>query len=291
MGGDLVDKGSDLNYTAFVNRCNQFFQETGIPIIPTMGNHEFYGVTPKGSEIARYKKYIGSTNFPLDISSQGLPDSLTVVAFNDAKPRKPVKLKIPDRVHSCNTISRDYHVFYFRDNYIHLDPLAPDKFSHFPDYLNQSKGNHIIVTMHVPPRKDPLPVTLDQLIQSEYAYCVSQNPVISMPNLKMYYRDLWMLVHGNSNWSFNLDSTQLFVNEVKNRRKVELILTGHVHTYYHFPLMEANHPLDVVISGGGGNTSAQAISASQPVTKYHYIQVKYDSILGRFIYIKVDAGN
>lgn len=291
IGGDLVDKGSSANYTAFINRCNQFYNETNIPIIPTIGNHEFYGVSPKDTEIQRYKQYIGSVNFPLEISNKGLPDSLSVVAFNDAKPRKPVKIKIPDRAHNCNTITRDRHVFYFRENYIHLDPLAPEKFSHFPQYLNQSKGNHIIVTSHVPPRKNPLATTLDELIQSEYAFCVSKNPVISMPNLKSYYRDLWMLVHGNSQYSYNLDSTQMYVDEIKNRQKVELLLTGHVHTYYHFALTEANHPLEVVISGGGGNHSAQAISASQPVTKYHYLQIKYDTALQRYYHIKVDAGN
>jgi predicted MPP superfamily phosphohydrolase len=291
IGGDLVDKGSDANYTAFVNRCNRFFLDTGIPIIPTMGNHEFYGVSPNETEIQRYRKYIGNANFPVEISAQGLPASLTVVAFNDAKPRKPVKLKIQDRANNCKTITRDRHVFYFRDNYIHLDPLAPEKFSHFPEYLNQSRGEHIVVTSHVPPRKTPLPETLDALIQKEYAHCVSQNPVISMSKLKSYYRDLWMLVHGNSDYSYNLDSTQMLVNEIKNRQKVELVLTGHVHTYYTFPLAEANHPLQVVISGGGGNKSAQAITSSQPVTKYHYIQVKYDATLRRFYHIKVDAGN
>jgi predicted MPP superfamily phosphohydrolase len=291
IGGDLVDSGSGQNYTAFSARCNRFFSETGIPIIPTMGNHEFYGVTPKGSELTRYNQYIGNANFPIEISNRGLPDSLTIVAFNDAKPRKPAKVQIPDRSNSCKTITKDYHVFYFRDNYIHLDPKAPDKYSHFTQYLDQSQGNHILVTMHVPPRKNPLPQMLDQFIQREYDACVASNPVISMDDLKMYYRDLWMLVHGNSDWSNYLDSTQMFVDEVKNRRKVELILTGHVHSYYTFPLSEADHRLDVVVSGGGGNHSARSYTPTHPVTKYHYIKVQYDQTLNRFVYSKVDAGN
>lgn len=291
IGGDLVDRGSIQNYNAFVDRCNRFYNETDIPIIPTMGNHEFYGVSPKGSELDRYKQYIGNANFPIEISDKGLPDSLTIVAFNDAKPRKPVREQIPDRANNCSTITKDYHVFYFRDNYIHLDPKAPEKYSHFTQYLDQSRGNHVIVTMHVPPRKNPLPQMLDQFIQREFAYCVAHNPVISMDGLKTYYRDLWMLVHGNSNWSNYLDSTQMFIDEVKNRRKVELILTGHVHTYYTFPLSEADHKLDVVVSGGGGNHSARSYTTTHPVTRYHYMRIQYDMALNRFVYSKVDAGN
>jgi len=291
IGGDLVDSGSGQNYTAFCARCERFYVETGIPVIPAMGNHEFYGVSPKGSELTRYKQYIGDANFSIEISNKGMPDSLTIVAFNDAKPRKPAKVQIPDRSNHCNTITKDWHVFYFRDNYIHLDPMAPEKYSHFTQHLNESQGNHILVTMHVPPRKNPLPQMLDQFIQREYADCVAQNPVISMDNLKTYYRDLWMLVHGNSDWSNFLDSTQMLVDELKNRGKVELVLAGHVHTYYTFSLSEANHRLDVVVSGGGGNRSARTYTPTHPVTRYHYMRIQYDSVINRFVYTKVDAGN
>ena len=292
IGGDMIDKGNIQNYTAFIDICNQFYAQTGIPIIPTMGNHEFYGVSANTNEISRYKKYMGSTNYPLEISNKGLKDSLTVVAFNDAKPHKLEKISYPDigKGKNCAKKTNTKHLFYFPHNYIHYSSLAPKNFSHFPDYLNNSQGNHIIVTMHVPPRKDPLPTMLDQFIQDEYAACIKANPIITMKDLKTYYRNLWMLVHGNSTADKN-DSTQWFVDEIKNRKKVELVLMGHVHTYFPFLLSEANHNLQCVISGGGGNNSARTYDSAYPVTKYHYMRIKYDTNLGRFVYQKVNAGN
>lgn len=47
-----------------------------------------------------------------------------------------------------------------------------------------SASRHIIVTMHVPPRKDPLPAMLDAFIEEEYAACLRKNPVITMAGLK-----------------------------------------------------------------------------------------------------------
>jgi hypothetical protein len=108
IGGDLVDKGTTKNYDGFVARCEKFFNDTKIPVIPGIGNHEFYGVSSKGTEIDRYRQKIGRVNFPIEISDKGLPKSLTLVAFNDAKPRKPVKISIPDRSNNCSTITQDY---------------------------------------------------------------------------------------------------------------------------------------------------------------------------------------
>jgi hypothetical protein len=197
IGGDMIDNGKVQNYTAFINRCNAFYLETGIPIIPTMGNHEFYSVEPNVDEISRYRTYMGSINYPLDIPAKGLGDSLRVVAFNDAKPHKTEKIHYPNISKNCVTQTNTKHLFYFPSSYIHLTKSAPEKYSHFPDYLNTTL-NHVIVTMHVPPRKDPLPATLDAFIEEEFAACLKVNPVISMKDLKTYYRNLWMLVHGNS---------------------------------------------------------------------------------------------
>ncbi|MDP4109399.1 MAG: metallophosphoesterase [Bacillota bacterium] len=292
IGGDMIDSGSVANYTAFIERCNAFFNQTGIPVIPTMGNHEFYGVNANVDEISRYKQYMGEINFPLSIPGRGLGDSVSVVAFNDAKPHKLEKIIYPNISQSCVNRSNTKHLFYFPHNYIRLSALAPEKYSHFPDYLNSAgaASNHILVTMHVPPRKNPLENMLDTFIRNEYSHCLLVNPVISLSALQSYYRNLWMLVHGNSTADKN-DSTQWFVDEIKNRSKVELILMGHVHTYYTFALTEANHNLQMVISGGGGNNSAQTYDNAQPVTKYHYIRVRYDAALNRFITSKVDVGN
>lgn len=292
IGGDMIDSGSVANYTAFVNRCNQFYNQTGIPIIPTMGNHEFYGVNAGVNEISRYKQYMGEINFPLTIPASGLGDSVSIVAFNDAKPHKLEKIIYPNISKGCVNRSNTKHLFYFPHNYIRFSSLAPEKYSHFPDYLNSASANsnHIIVTMHVPPRKNPLSNMLDTFIRNEYSHCLAVNPVISPSALQAYYRNLWMLVHGNSTADKN-DSTQWFVDQIKNRSKVELVLMGHVHTYYTFPLTEANHNLQMVISGGGGNNSAQTYDNAQPVTKYHYIRVKYDAGLNRFVTNKVDVGN
>ena len=197
---------------------------------------------------------MGSVNYPLEISNKGLKDSVTVIAFNDAKPHKLEKISYPDigKNKNCAKKTNTKHLFYFPNNYIVESSLAPEKFSHFPDYLKNSQGNHIIVTMHVPPRKDPLPSMLDKFIQDEYAKCIKANPIITMKDLKTYYRNLWMLVHGNSTADKN-DSTKWFVDAIKNstnRKKVELLLMGHVHTFYPFPLPEANQNLQCVISGG-----------------------------------------
>lgn len=291
IGGDMIDNGKTQNYSSFIDRCNSYYLETGIPIIPTMGNHEFYSVEPNVDEISRYRYYMGNINYPLDIPAKGLGDSLRVVAFNDAKPHKTEKISYPNisKGKNCTTQKKTKHLFYFPFSYINLTSTAPEKYSHFPDYLETS-AHHVIVTMHVPPRKDPLPAMLDSFIQNEYAACLKVNPIISMPVLKTYYRNLWMLVHGNSTTNKN-DSTQWFVDEIKKRGKVELVLMGHVHTFYPFPLLEANHDLQLVISGGGGNNSASAYSTAYPVTKYHYMRVKYDAGVNRFVYEKVDAGN
>lgn len=290
IGGDLVNSGSNANYTAFRNRCNAYYQQTGIPIIPTMGNHEFYSVPASIDEIAQYRNYMGAINFPLELPQKALGDSLTVVAFDDAKPHKLQKISYPDISNHCVTKQNTIHLFYFPFNYIHLNPLAPNMFSHFPDYLDNAQGNHILVTSHVPPRKDPLPAMLNNFVQSEYSACLKVNPVISMSNLKTYYRNLWMLVQGNSTADKN-DSTQWYADEIKNRTKVELLLAGHVHTYFPFRLAEANHDLQIVISGGGGNSSASTYDPVYPVTKYHYLKISYSPNQNRFVYTKVDAGN
>ena len=290
IGGDMVDKGSGANYAAFISRCNGYFRDTGIPIIPTMGNHEFYGVPADEDETGWYKQYMGDTNFPLEIPKEGLGDSLTVVAFNGAKPHKLEKIVYPDISKDCINRTNTKHLFYFPHSYIRFSKLAPEKYSRFPLYLDTAKGNHIIVTTHVPPRKDPLPKMLDTFVDAEYAQCLAVNPVITPGALRTYYRNLWMLVHGNSTADKN-DSTQWFADEIKDRQKVELVLMGHVHTYYTFPLAESNHDLQMVISGGGGNSSAQTYDSAFPVTKYHYMRVSYHPALNRFVTQKVDAGN
>lgn len=290
VGGDLVDSGSEENYKAFVDRCNRFYEETkgsgttGIPIIPCMGNHEFYGVQPKNTELATYKKWIGSVNFPLDIPVQGLGHSLRIVAFNDAKPHQLENFSIPNPKENCSARKKRKHLFYFPYNYIRLSDKAPEKYSHFPDYLT-TDAHHIIVTMHVPPRKDPLPRMLDAFIEKEYAACL---PVKSMGKLKEYYRNLWMLVHGNST-ADKTDSTEWFISEIKKHQKVEMVLMGHVHTFYPYIIPEIGN-VRMVISGGGGNRSASAYDPTHPVTKYHYLRIKYDANTSRFVYEKVDAG-
>lgn len=292
IGGDMIDAGSEENYSAFIERCEQFYQDTtspdkcGIPIIPTMGNHEFYGVKPKNTEIETYKGFMGDVNFPLDIPAEGLGDTLRIVAFNDAMPRKYKKIKMPDigKGKNCATKVKDKHLFYFPDAYIHLSKTAPKKYSHFPEFL-KTEANHIIVTSHVPPRKDPLLGMLDSFIENEYTACLKKNPVISLKKLKDYYRDLWMLVHGHSEATQN-DSTQWFIDTLSTSSKVELVLMGHVHTYYPFTVPEIDK-VQMVISGGG--KGSKTYSSKYPVANHHYLRVKYDVTTNRFVYEKVDV--
>jgi predicted phosphodiesterase len=290
IGGDSVDSGSDKNYTAFINRCEKFYKETkpaenktGIPIIPVIGNHEFYGVQKKNTEIQTYKSYIGSVNFPLDIPVKGLGHSLRVVAFNDAKPRKGEKFSFPDPSNGCASQTQQKHLFYFPYSYIQYSKTAPEKYSGFPDYL-KTNAHHIIVAMHVPPRKDPLPTMLDKYIRKRFANCVKKKDV--MNKILEYYRNLWMLVHANSTPDKN-DSTQWFIDEIKKSNKVELVLMGHVHTYYPFVIPEVSN-VQMVISGGGGKGS-RPYSDEYPVSLYHYLRIKYDESKKRFVYQKVDV--
>lgn len=282
IGGDLVNSSWTKNYQDFIQECNTYTANTNIPVIPTMGNHEFYH--PKGQKnppnpLNLYHQYMGPANFRLEIAAGGLEDTLTVVAFNDAEPELPGKKEaIPDRKDlACSLIfeKKDWHIFEFSRQYLNSK-------SHFIDNLNNSQGNHIITTMHVPPRLNPLATAADQKVAQEWPYCASPK----IDELIKYHRDLWMLVHGNSTPDKN-DATQWFVDVINNRSKVEMVMTGHVHTYYPFQRTEG-HLVQYVVSGGGGNNTASPFPG-YPVTKYHYIKVKYDEAANRFVHEKVDV--
>lgn len=289
IGGDLVDGGTDANYKAFVKECKTFYGQTKIPIIPTMGNHEFYSVKSGTTALKQYEKYIGKQNFRIEISKKGLLDSLSIIAFNDAKPNKLESIKVPTK--SCTWKNKDKHLFYFPYNYIKYSSQAPEKYSHFPDYLKAAKGKHIAIVSHVPLRKKPLVDMLDNYIKKTFSKCTNvPNPPTTLADLITYYRNLWMLVHGNSTIDKN-DSTQWFLDAIKNRKKVQLVLMGHVHTYYPFSLNEGNHKIQFVISGGGGNSSCTTYDSNHPVDKYHYIKVKYDTTKKKFVTNKVNVSN
>ncbi len=297
LGGDMVETGSRENYEAFIERCERFYRETGegVPIIPTVGNHELYGVEEGINAEGRYSGYMGDMNFAIHIAARGLGASVSIVAFADAKPRVLERAKSPNQKSQCEGRPNSRHLFYFPHGYIRLPkhPSDADKrrYSNFPGFLDAAEkaSGHILVTMHVPPRKDPLPRMLNAFVENGYACCLEQNPTISMKDLKKYYRNLGMLVHGNSTADKN-DSTQWFADEISSRKKVEMVLMGHVHTYYPFTLPGAER-IQMVISGGGGNNTAMTYDPGHPVTTWHYLRVMYSMSKKRFIYAKVDAGS
>jgi|GEM_PF-2151236 len=279
IGGDLIDNGKDENYQAFIELCINYTITTGIPIIPIIGNHHYYQVT---NPLNKYHHYIGPANFRLEIEG-GLSDTLTIVGFNDAQPyRQGTSGNIPDmKDKTCTKMWKkfDWHLFDFSAKYLNQD-------SHFVDNLDNSQGNHIIVSMHVPPRLNPLASALYGKIKEEYPYCAGTK---LLQKLIKYYRDLWMLVHSNSTTDKG-NSTKLFVDTIQKRNKVEMVMTGHVHTYYWFSRLDG-HQIDYVISGGGGNNNQVGSLQGFPVTKRHYIKVVFNPDSQRFEHQKINAGN
>jgi len=279
IGGDLIDNGKDENYQAFIELCINYTITTGIPIIPIIGNHNYYQVT---NPLYKYHQYIGPDNFRLEIEG-GLPDTLTIVGLNDAQPYRQVASdNIPDmKDNTCTKIWRksNWHLFDFSHECLNQD-------SNFVDNLDNSQGNHIIVSMHVPPRLNPLTSALDGKIEKEYPHYAGTK---KLEELVTYYRDLCMLVHGNSTTDKN-DSTKWFVDTIQQSNKVEMVMTGHVHTYYWFSRLHG-HQIDYVISGGGGNNNQVGSLKGFPVTKRHYIKVFFNPYSQRFEHQKINAGN
>lgn len=279
IGGDLIDNGKDINYQKFIAVCVNYTITTGIPIIPIIGNHHYYQVI---NPLTTYHQYIGPSNFRLEIES-GLADTLTIVGFNDAQPYRPgTSSDIADtKDKTCTKIWRksDWHLFNFSCKYLNQE-------SHLITNLDNSQGNHIIVSMHVPPRLNPLANALDEKIKKEYPFCAGTK---KLPELTKNYRNLWMLVHGNSITDTS-NATKWFVDTIRHRNKVEMVMTGHIHTYYWFSKFNG-HQIDYVISGGGGNDNQVGSLSGFPVTKRHYIKVFFNPTTQRFEHQKVDVGN
>jgi hypothetical protein len=289
LGGDMINYGYQDYYNAFMKRCRQFYNDTmdgpggtGVPIIPSMGNHEYYTDLTIDKSLPRYNEKIGKSNYSIEIPEAALKASLTLITFRDSMPRIDHKIAIPNFKNNCVNQNKDYHLFQFPHSYIEYNPKDPGKYSKFPTFLKEAQGKHIIVTMHVPPRKNPLANLLDTVINEEYGPCATGK---ALGKIRAYYRDLWTLVHEKS----TADSTQWFIDCIKDDTRVELVLAGHVHTYYPFLLpkpAETNHTLEIVIDGCGGNKSAMTFDPNYPVSdnnnNYNYIMVKYDAVQKRF---------